>query len=56
MVSYGQCRLLEFEGAGDEILDAIGAIEQGILGVTVEMNEGHSVRIDTRPCGQKGHC
>src|SRR6185437_9985139 len=48
VVGYGQRRLLEFERPGDQVLDAVRAIEQGIFRVTVEMNEGHPLRIDTR--------
>jgi len=50
MVSYGQRRLLELERTCDQVLDAICAIEKGIFRVTVEMNEGHLLRIGTRPC------
>jgi hypothetical protein len=36
-----QCGLLELERSGDQIVDAIRAIEEGILRVAVEMDEGH---------------
>jgi hypothetical protein len=36
-----QRRLLELERPGNQIIDAVGAIEEGILRVAVEMNEGH---------------
>jgi hypothetical protein len=43
MVSNGDCRLLQLLGTRDEVIDAVGAVEEGVFGVTVEMNEGHRV-------------
>ena len=50
MVGDGQCRLLELERAGNEVINAVGAVEQGIFRMAVQMNEGHPVRIDTGQC------
>jgi hypothetical protein len=36
-----QRRLLELERAGDQIVDAVRAIEEGLLRVAVQMDEGH---------------
>jgi hypothetical protein len=45
MVGDGQSGLLEFESPPDQLIDSIGAVEERILGVTVEMNEGHNLKI-----------
>lgn len=50
MVSNGECRLLEFERSGNQALNAVGAVEQGVLSMAMQMNEGHMLRIDTGPC------
>ena len=34
-------RLLEFERAGDQIVDSVRSVEEGVLRVAVEMDEGH---------------
>jgi hypothetical protein len=36
-----QRRLLELERAGDQVVDAVRTIEEGVLRVAVEMDEGH---------------
>ncbi len=43
MVGNGDGRLLELLGARDQVIDAVGAIEEGVLGVTMQVNEGHQV-------------
>lgn len=45
MISNRERRLLELESTGDEIVNAIRAIEQGILGVAMQMDKGHDLRI-----------
>lgn len=50
MIRYGQRGLLKFKRSGNQILDAIGAVEQGIFRVAVQMNEGHPVRIGDGQC------
>ena len=45
MVSDGQSGLLEFESPPDQLIDSIGAVEERIFRVTVEMNEGHNLKI-----------
>ena len=50
MVRNGQRRLLELERTCDEILDAVGPVEEGIFGMAMQMNEGHTVRIGTGRC------
>jgi hypothetical protein len=41
MISDGQRRHVEVNGALDELLDACSAIEHGVFGVRVEVDEGH---------------
>jgi len=36
-----QRRLLQLERPGDQVIDAVGAIEEGVFRVAVEMDEGH---------------
>jgi hypothetical protein len=36
-----QRRLLELERPGDQVIDAVRAIEKGVLRVAVQMDEGH---------------
>jgi len=48
VIRNGERWLFELKRASDEILDAIGAIEQGVFRVAVQMDEGHPVRICTR--------
>src|SRR6185437_10538125 len=43
VVGDGERGLLEFQRPRDEVVDPIGAVEQRILGVTVQMDEGHRV-------------
>lgn len=45
VVGDGQSRLLEFESPPDQLIDSIGAVEERIFRVTVEMNEGHNLKI-----------
>lgn len=52
VVGDRKCGLLELECSPDEMIYSIGAIEQGILGMAVQMNEGHTVRIGG--CGFRG--
>ena len=40
VVGHGDGGHFEFHGFGDEFVDAHGAIEEGVLGVDVEMDEG----------------
>ena len=54
MVGDRQCGLLEFQGPGYEIIDPVGAVEERVFGVTMQMNEGHPVRIGDVRCRQKG--
>lgn len=49
MIGDGERGLLELEGAPDQIIDAVSAIQQGIFGVTMEMNEGHLITIGKAP-------
>ena len=41
MVGDGEGGLLELLGAGDEVIDPVGAVEETVLGMRVEMNEAH---------------
>ena len=40
-VDDGVGRLLEFLGAGDQVIDAVGAVEQRVFAVGVEVDEAH---------------
>ena len=45
VIGYGEGWLLEFLRLRDEIIDAICAIEKGVFGMAVEVDEGHMIRI-----------
>ena len=45
VIGDGECGLLELERTSDQVIDPICAVEEGVLGVAVKMNEGHTVRI-----------
>ena len=36
-----QRRLLELLRPADQVVDPVGAVEEGVFGVAVEVNEGH---------------
>ena len=42
VVGDRQRGLFELLGAANQVVYAIGAVEEGVLGVTVEMDEGHA--------------
>ena len=44
VIGYRKRRLLELQRSGYEIIYTVCAVEKGIFGVTVKMNEGHLVR------------
>ena len=50
MVGYSQRRLLELERSGDQVINAVGAVKEGVFRMAVQMNEGHPVRIGTGRC------
>ena len=41
MVGNCQSRLFELEGARDEIVNAIGAVQERVFGMAMQMNERH---------------
>ncbi len=41
MVGDREGRLFELDGPGYQVVDPVGAIEQGVLGVAVQVYEGH---------------
>lgn len=45
VIGYGEGRLFELESSTDEIVDPVCAVEKGVFRVTMEMNEGHMIRI-----------
>jgi hypothetical protein len=45
MVGDSQGGLLEFESPPDQLIDSICAVEERVLGVRVEMNKGHNLKI-----------
>ena len=45
VIGYGEGRLLEFLRLRDEIIDAVCAVEKGVFGMAVEVDEGHMIRI-----------
>lgn len=49
MIRDGERRLLELESPGDEVIDPVGAVKEGVFGVAVQMDEGHPVRIGVGP-------
>ena len=44
VIGYRECWLFEFQRSRDEIIDAVCAVEKGVFGVAVKVNEGHVVR------------
>jgi hypothetical protein len=44
VIGDGEGGLLKFERLTDEILDSVGAVEEGVFRVAVKVNEGHVVR------------
>jgi hypothetical protein len=45
MVCYREGWLFEFLGSGDQVIDSVSAVEEGVFGMTMEMDERHSIRI-----------
>ena len=41
MIRDRQRGLLELERPGDQVIDAVRAVEKGVLRVAVQMDEGH---------------
>ena len=41
MIGDRQRGLLELLGAADQVIYAVGAVEEGVLGVAVQVNEAH---------------
>ena len=41
MIGDRERGLLELERPRDQVIDPVGAVEKGVLGVAVEMDEGH---------------
>jgi hypothetical protein len=41
VIGDGKGGLLELERPLDQVIDPICAVEEGVFGVTVKMNEGH---------------
>src|SRR5688572_29620914 len=46
--------LLELLRLGDQVIDSVGAVEEGVLRVTVEMDEGHTGKNTPRSEWQGG--
>ncbi|MGI8401567.1 MAG: hypothetical protein ACR2NS_08195 [Gemmatimonadaceae bacterium] len=44
MIGDGEGGLLKFKRLTDEIWNPVGAVEEGVFGVAVKVNEGHLVR------------
>ena len=44
VVGNGEGGLFEFERPFDQVIDSIGAVEEGVFGVAMKVNEGHVVR------------
>ena len=45
VISDGEGRLLEFQRLRYEIIDPVCAVEKGVFGMAVEVDEGHMIRI-----------
>ena len=45
VIGYGEGWLLEFQRLRYEIIDAVCAVEKGVFGMAVEVDEGHMIRI-----------
>ena len=45
VIGYRECRLFELQRSRDEIIDAVCAVEKGVFGMAVEVDEGHMIRI-----------
>ena len=45
VIGNGEGGLLEFQGTPDQVVNPVGAVEQRILGMTMEMYERHIIRI-----------
>jgi hypothetical protein len=41
VIGNGQSRLLELLGSPDQVVDPVRAVEERVLGMAVEMDEGH---------------
>jgi hypothetical protein len=41
MIRDGKRGLLQLEGATDQVIDPVGAVEERVLGVAVQMYERH---------------
>ena len=46
-------RLLELERPTDEVVDPVRAVEEGVFGMTMEMNEGHTLTYERQPQRRK---
>ena len=44
VIGYRERWLFELQRSRDEIIDAVCAVEKGVFGVAVQVNEGHVVR------------
>ena len=42
VIGDGESGLLEFESPLYQVIDSVGAVEKRVLGMTMEMNEGHT--------------
>lgn len=45
VIRNGEGRLLELQRLRDQVIDAVCAVEEGVFGVAVEVDEGHMIRI-----------
>jgi hypothetical protein len=45
VIGDGEGGLFELERPIDEVIDSVRAVEKGVFGVAVEVNEGHMIRI-----------
>ena len=45
VIGYSEGWLLEFQRLRYEVIDAVCAVEKGVFGMAVEVDEGHMIRI-----------
>jgi hypothetical protein len=45
VIGYGEGWLLELQRLRNEIFDSVCAVEKGVFGMAVEVDEGHMIRI-----------